>query len=75
LASPIFTSNTGAKAAFGGIDELIDWEQGGWIWGLFQKDVAEIIGVSVDTICYWENGRVTPTSLLRRKIAAFLDSK
>lgn len=25
-----------------------------------QKDVAEQIGVSTDTICYWENGRAEP---------------
>ncbi|MDD2539488.1 MAG: helix-turn-helix transcriptional regulator, partial [Desulfuromonadaceae bacterium] len=28
--------------------------------GELQKDVAEQIGVSKDTICYWENGRVEP---------------
>jgi DNA-binding XRE family transcriptional regulator len=28
--------------------------------GNWQKEVAKQIGVSKDTICYWENGRVEP---------------
>jgi transcriptional regulator with XRE-family HTH domain len=28
--------------------------------GLLQKDVAQIIGTSTDTICYWENNRAIP---------------
>jgi len=38
--------------------------------GLHQKDVATIIGVTVDTICYWENGRVKPSAQWLPKIRA-----
>jgi DNA-binding XRE family transcriptional regulator len=41
---------------------------------LFQKDVAEIMGVSVDTICYWENGRVKPSRRLSQRIAQFFEN-
>ncbi len=39
---------------------------------LLQKDVAEIIGVSEDTITYWENGRTTPQINLNPKLIEFL---
>jgi transcriptional regulator with XRE-family HTH domain len=41
--------------------------------GLYQKDVAAIIGVSADTICYWENKRVKPSRRLSPLIKGFLD--
>ena len=41
--------------------------------GLLQKDVAAIIGVNEDTICYWENDRVRPCSKLAVKAIQFLD--
>jgi len=40
--------------------------------GLNQKDVAALIGVTEDTICYWENGRVEPSRQLMPKILEFL---
>jgi DNA-binding transcriptional regulator YiaG len=39
---------------------------------LLQKDVARIIGVSEDTITYWENGRSEPTVVFYPKIVSFL---
>jgi DNA-binding XRE family transcriptional regulator len=39
--------------------------------GLYQKDVAAIIGVTVDPICYWENNRVRPSPRLRSMINHF----
>jgi transcriptional regulator with XRE-family HTH domain len=39
---------------------------------LLQKDVAKIIGVSEDTITYWENGRATPQVHLYPKVTRFL---
>jgi DNA-binding XRE family transcriptional regulator len=41
--------------------------------GLYQKDVATIIGVSEDTICYWENNSVKPSKRRLTKITDFLD--
>ena len=40
---------------------------------LLQKDVAGIIGVSEDTITYWENERATPQVHLYPKVIEFLD--
>jgi DNA-binding XRE family transcriptional regulator len=40
--------------------------------GLYQKDVAALLGVSEDTVCYWENGRVKPSLGLQKRIAKFL---
>jgi transcriptional regulator with XRE-family HTH domain len=40
--------------------------------GLHQKDVAIILGVTTDTICYWENNRVRPSSRLLSKLVDFL---
>ena len=40
--------------------------------GLYQKEVAAI-GVSTDTICYWENNRVRPSRRLLLKFVQFLD--
>jgi len=41
--------------------------------GLYQKDVAGIIGVTVDTICYWENNRVRPSKDRTSVITEFLE--
>lgn len=40
--------------------------------GMLQKDVAAIIGVTVDTICYWENNRVRPSAAFNPKIRNFI---
>ena len=40
--------------------------------GLRQKDVAVLLGVTTDTITYWETGRVRPTALSQEKIKGFL---
>jgi DNA-binding XRE family transcriptional regulator len=40
--------------------------------GLFQKDVAGIIGVSTDTITYWEKGRTKPCKKNMHRIEQFL---
>jgi len=40
--------------------------------GLFQKDVAKFIGVSTDTITYWEKGRTEPSKKNIVKIKEFL---
>jgi len=40
--------------------------------GLFQKDVAEIIGVTPDTITNWEKGRTKPCRKNLRRIEEFL---
>ena len=40
--------------------------------GLFQKDVAKLIGVSTDTVTYWEKGRVEPSKRNMLKIKQFL---
>ena len=42
---------------------------------LSQKDVAAIIGVSVDTLCYWENNRVQPSRRLLPRILSFLSGE
>ena len=39
---------------------------------LSQPQVAEIIGVSTDTITYWENDRSQPTLMNMPKIVSFL---
>lgn len=43
--------------------------------GLFQKDVARIIGVSTDTVTYWEKGRVKPSKKNLPRIKQFLRIK
>lgn len=40
--------------------------------GLYQKGVAVMLGVTEDTICYWENNRVKPSRRLVPKLAQFL---
>jgi DNA-binding XRE family transcriptional regulator len=40
--------------------------------GLYQKQVAKLLGVTEDTICYWEKGRVEPSRKQRPKIVKFL---
>jgi DNA-binding XRE family transcriptional regulator len=40
---------------------------------LYQKDVAKILGVSEDTVCYWENGRVKPSQRIIRQLKHFLN--
>lgn len=42
--------------------------------GLFQKDVAKIIGVATDTITPWEKGRTKPGKRLLPKIEKFLET-
>ncbi len=42
--------------------------------GLYQKDVAAKLGVSEDTICHWESGRVKPSRVVLTKIVGFLGS-
>jgi DNA-binding transcriptional regulator YiaG len=41
--------------------------------GLLQREVAALLGVSEDTICYWENNRVQPSGALISRIIKFLD--
>jgi DNA-binding XRE family transcriptional regulator len=41
-------------------------------FGLYQKDVAAIIGVTEDTICYWENNRVTPSKKRLTRVIDFI---
>src|SRR6266478_7216987 len=41
--------------------------------GLSQKHVAAILGVTVDTVCYWENGRVQPSTRLIPRLLLFLE--
>jgi DNA-binding XRE family transcriptional regulator len=36
--------------------------------GLDQEDVAARLGVSEDSVCYWENNRVEPSPLMQRRI-------
>jgi len=43
--------------------------------GLFQKDIAKIIGVSTDTITYWEKGRTHPTKQNLEKVIDFLNKQ
>ena len=40
--------------------------------GLYQKHVAKLLGVTMDTICYWENSRVKPSPQVLPKIVQFL---
>lgn len=42
--------------------------------GLFQKDVAGIIGVSTDTVTNWEKGRTKPSLKNLNKIELFLET-
>jgi DNA-binding transcriptional regulator YiaG len=41
--------------------------------GLEQKDIAIHLGVSEDSVCYWENGRVYPSPASFSKILSFLN--
>ena len=43
--------------------------------GLFQKDVAQRLGVTPDTLLNWENGRCQPPRRYRAAIAAFLEGR
>ena len=40
--------------------------------GLFQKDVARIIGISTDTVTNWEKDRTKPSLKNLSKIEQFL---
>jgi len=40
---------------------------------LFQKEVARLIGVAIDTIANWEKGRTKPCKRNARKIELFLE--
>lgn len=40
--------------------------------GIYQREVAAVIGVTVDTVCYWENNRVKPSQESLPKIFRFL---
>jgi ribosome-binding protein aMBF1 (putative translation factor) len=42
--------------------------------GLYQKDVAEIIGVDVNTITLWEKGRCEPCKGCMKRVEGFLGS-
>ncbi|MGB3341430.1 MAG: helix-turn-helix transcriptional regulator [bacterium] len=42
---------------------------------LYQKDVAQIIGVTTDTINLWENGRTKPHKENIQKIMRFLENQ
>jgi len=42
---------------------------------LFQKDVAKFVGVSADTVTYWERGRTQPGKENLKKIKEFLRLK
>ena len=42
---------------------------------LFQKDVAEFVGVKTDTVTLWEKGRTKPSRENLRKIREFLSIK
>ncbi|MGH9967124.1 MAG: helix-turn-helix transcriptional regulator [Pyrinomonadaceae bacterium] len=41
--------------------------------GLYQKEVAAILGVTEDSVCYWENNRVKPSRRIIAKIVQFLE--
>ncbi len=43
--------------------------------GLFQKDVARMLGVATDTVTYWEKGRVKPSKKNLVKIQKFLSQQ
>jgi DNA-binding XRE family transcriptional regulator len=40
--------------------------------GLYQREVAKLIGVTEDSVCYWESGRVKPSRKMRSKLDEFL---
>lgn len=40
---------------------------------MYQKDVAAMLGVSEETVCYWENGWVKPSQRSLARIIEFLD--
>jgi len=42
--------------------------------GWEQKDVAVRLGVSEDSVCYWENNRVEPSSRMLERILGLLDT-
>ncbi|MGQ0590291.1 MAG: helix-turn-helix domain-containing protein [Sphingosinicella sp.] len=42
--------------------------------GMFQKDVAQRLGVTPDTVLNWEKGRCRPPARYRSAIATFLKS-
>ncbi len=42
--------------------------------GLYQKDVARIMGVTPNTITLWEKGRTKPCKKNLRKIEEFLEN-
>src|SRR5882724_8421787 len=41
--------------------------------GFYQKDVAALLGVTEDSVCYWENNRVKPRRGLMPRLMRFLD--
>jgi DNA-binding XRE family transcriptional regulator len=41
---------------------------------LFQKDVAQIVGVSADTVTNWERGRTKPSKHAMIRIQQFLEN-
>ena len=43
--------------------------------GLFQKDIARIIGISTDTITNWEKGRTEPNNDNMLQIQRFLEKQ
>ncbi len=43
--------------------------------GLFQRDIAKIIGVTIDTITYWEKGRTHPSKRNIEKVMNFLNNQ
>jgi DNA-binding transcriptional regulator YiaG len=43
--------------------------------GLFQKDVAEFVGVSTDTVTLWEKGRKEPSKRYLKRIEQFLKKR
>lgn len=43
--------------------------------GLFQKDVADFVGVKTDTVTFWEKGRTKPSKKNLRKVQKFLRIK
>jgi DNA-binding XRE family transcriptional regulator len=40
--------------------------------GLYQKDVAKVVGVDVNTITLWEKGRCKPSKAFLGKLEEFL---
>jgi len=42
--------------------------------GWEQKDMALHLGVSEDSVCYWENNRVEPSSRMQKRIEGLLES-